>query len=105
MRRAAPDELQARAFPVMTARMSEAELGEWFPVSFDEINDPWAAPEPSPARGPSPRPEPGLAGAPHIAAASTSDGPSRAAPGRRTATPAGVTRSSRARTGMFTAAG
>jgi hypothetical protein len=31
----------------MTARLSEAELGKWFPVPFDEINDPWAAPEPS----------------------------------------------------------
>jgi hypothetical protein len=47
MRRAEPDELKERAFPVMTARLSEAELGEWFPVPFDEVNDPWAAPEPS----------------------------------------------------------
>jgi hypothetical protein len=31
----------------MTARLSEAELRKWFPVPFDEINDPWAAPEPS----------------------------------------------------------
>ncbi len=47
MRRARPDELKERAFPVMTARLTEAELGTWFPISFDEINDPWAAPEPS----------------------------------------------------------
>ncbi|HYI13724.1 MAG TPA: hypothetical protein VEK57_32095 [Thermoanaerobaculia bacterium] len=47
MRRASPNELKESAFPVMTARLSEAELGKWFPVSFDEINDAWAAPEPS----------------------------------------------------------
>jgi hypothetical protein len=47
MRRAKPDELKEQAFPVMTARLSETELGKWFPVAFDEINDPWAAPEPS----------------------------------------------------------
>ena len=47
MRRAKPDELAESAVPVMTARLSEAELGKWFPVPFDEINDPWAAPEPS----------------------------------------------------------
>ena len=47
MRRASPDELKEQAFPVMTAQMSETELGEWFPVAFDEINDQWAAPEPS----------------------------------------------------------
>src|SRR4029079_5751862 len=47
MRRARPAELKDAAFPVMTARLSEAELGKWFPVAFDEISDPWAAPEPS----------------------------------------------------------
>lgn len=47
MRRAKPNELAENAFPVMTARLSEAELGKWFPVPFDEISDPWAAPEPS----------------------------------------------------------
>lgn len=31
----------------MTARLSEAELLRWFPVSFQEVTDPWAAPEPS----------------------------------------------------------
>lgn len=47
MRRAKPDELKEQAFPVMTARLTEAELGAWFPIPFDEINDSWAAPEPS----------------------------------------------------------
>jgi hypothetical protein len=47
MRRARPNELKDSAVPVMTAQLTEAELGKWFPVSFDEINDPWAAPEPS----------------------------------------------------------
>jgi len=47
MRRAKPNELSENAFPVMTVRLTEAELEEWFPVPFDEINDPWAAPEPS----------------------------------------------------------
>src|SRR6185369_1770032 len=47
MRRAKPNELSENAFPVMTARLTEAELEEWFPIPFDEINDPWAAPEPS----------------------------------------------------------
>jgi hypothetical protein len=47
MRRAKPDELTESAFPVLTARLSEAELGKWFPIAFDEVNDPWAAPEPS----------------------------------------------------------
>jgi len=47
MRRARPNELNESAFPIMTARLSEAELEKWFPVPFDEISDPWAAPEPS----------------------------------------------------------
>lgn len=47
MRAAKPDELRENAFPVMTARISEAELERWFPVPFQEITDPWAAPEPS----------------------------------------------------------
>lgn len=47
MRAASPDELKETAFPVMTAKLSEAELGKWFPVSFEDITDPWAAPEPS----------------------------------------------------------
>jgi len=47
MRAARPAELKENAFPVMTARLSEAELQRWFPVSFQEVTDPWAAPEPS----------------------------------------------------------
>ncbi|MEA2490438.1 MAG: hypothetical protein QOH21_2230 [Acidobacteriota bacterium] len=47
MRTAEPNELNENAFPVMTARLSEAELLQWFPVSFEEITDPWATPEPS----------------------------------------------------------
>lgn len=47
MRRAEPQELQTRAVPAMTARLSEAELLEWVPVPFDDIIDPLAAPEPS----------------------------------------------------------
>ena len=45
MRTATPDELNENAFPVMTAKLSEGELTEWFPISFQEINDPWAAPD------------------------------------------------------------
>ncbi len=47
MRTAKPSELKERAFPVMTAKLSVAELARWFPVSFQEIDDIWAAPEPS----------------------------------------------------------
>jgi hypothetical protein len=47
MRAAEPSELKVQAYPVMTARISEAELTKWFPVSFQEITDPWATPEPS----------------------------------------------------------
>jgi hypothetical protein len=47
MRRAGPHELTTRAYPVMTARISEAELEQWLPVPFDDIDDPLAAPEPS----------------------------------------------------------
>jgi len=47
MRRAKPQELQERAVPVMTAQVSEAELLEWVPVQFDDIEDPLATPEPS----------------------------------------------------------
>ena len=35
MRRAKPNELSENAFPVMTARLTEAELEEWFPVPFE----------------------------------------------------------------------
>jgi hypothetical protein len=47
MRAVSPDELNEHAFPVMTAKLTEGELTDWFPVSFQEIDDPWAAPEPS----------------------------------------------------------
>ena len=47
MRRAKPHELTTRAVPVMTARLSEAELLKWLPVRFDDIDDPLATPEPS----------------------------------------------------------
>ena len=49
MRRAKPHELKTHAVPIMTARMSEAELGRWFPVRFEEISDPLEAAEPSKA--------------------------------------------------------
>jgi len=47
MRTAKPNELNENAFPVLTAQLSEVELTRWFPISFQEITDPWAAPEPS----------------------------------------------------------
>lgn len=47
MRRARPHELKTRAVPVLTARLSEAELLKWVPVRFDDIDDPLATPEPS----------------------------------------------------------
>ena len=47
MRRAEPHELKTRAMPVLTARLSEAELLRWLPVPFDDIDDPLATPEPS----------------------------------------------------------
>ncbi len=47
MRAAKPDELREHALPIFTARVSEAELRKWFPVSFQTITDPWAAAEPS----------------------------------------------------------
>ena len=47
MRQAKPQELKTRAVPVMTARLSEAELLRWVPVTFEEITDPLATPEPS----------------------------------------------------------
>ena len=47
MRRASPHELTTRAVPVLTARVTEAELEKWLPVAFDDIDDPLAAAEPS----------------------------------------------------------
>jgi hypothetical protein len=47
MRRARPDELTARTRPLFTAQMAAEELQQWLPVPFDEIDDPFAAAEPS----------------------------------------------------------
>src|SRR4051812_29549476 len=49
MRTAEPEELRVHAFPVLTARITDAELAKWFPVSFHHITDPQEAPEPSKA--------------------------------------------------------
>jgi len=49
MRTAKPNELKTHALPVLTASVSEAELPKWFPVSFQHIDDPQEAPEPSKA--------------------------------------------------------
>jgi hypothetical protein len=49
MRTAKPNELKLHALPVLTARISEAELAKWFPVAFQHIDDPQEAPEPSKA--------------------------------------------------------
>jgi hypothetical protein len=49
MRAAKPNELKTHALPVLTARISDAELAKWFPVSFQHIDDPQEAPEPSKA--------------------------------------------------------
>lgn len=47
MRIARPTELRKRAIPAFTARVSESELSKWFPVSFQELDDPDEVPEPS----------------------------------------------------------
>lgn len=47
MRRAEPNELMDPAVPVITARLSKAELTEWLPIPFEAIDDPLQAPEPS----------------------------------------------------------
>jgi hypothetical protein len=49
MRVAEPDELKTHTLPVLTARITEAELAEWFPVRFHHITDPQEAAEPSKA--------------------------------------------------------
>jgi hypothetical protein len=49
MRAAKPNELKTHALPVLTARISDEELAKWFPVSFQHIDDPQEAPEPSKA--------------------------------------------------------
>jgi hypothetical protein len=47
MRRAEPHELTDQAVPVITARVTEAELAKWVPIDLDAIDDPLQAPEPS----------------------------------------------------------
>ena len=49
MRVAKPNELKTHAYPVLTARISESELSNWFPVPLQDITDPQEAPEPSKA--------------------------------------------------------
>jgi hypothetical protein len=49
MRVAQPHELQSEAYPVMTARISEAEFASWFPVELHHITDPQETAEPSKA--------------------------------------------------------
>jgi hypothetical protein len=49
VRAAELNELKTHALPVLTARISERELEKWFPVSFQHIDDPQEAPEPSKA--------------------------------------------------------
>ena len=49
MRVGKPSELKTPAFPVLTARISEAELSKWFPVRFHYITDPEETAEPSKA--------------------------------------------------------
>ena len=47
MRRAQPDELQVRAVPAITARVTASELKRWLPIPFEDISDPLAVAEPS----------------------------------------------------------
>lgn len=47
MRRAGPHELTDPAVPIITARLTEAELMKWMPVHFDAVDDPLQTPEPS----------------------------------------------------------
>jgi hypothetical protein len=49
MHTARPDELKTHAYPVLTARVSDAELSKWFPIPLQHITDPEEAPEPSKA--------------------------------------------------------
>jgi len=49
MRVGKPNELRVPAFPLLTARISEAELTEWFPVPFHSITHPQETAEPSKA--------------------------------------------------------
>jgi transcriptional regulator of arginine metabolism len=47
MRPAARDELRRYAIPLFVAKISESELGKWFPVRFHDIADPQATREPA----------------------------------------------------------
>ena len=47
MQVAKPEELTSYALPVLTAQVSDAEMAEWFPVPFEQIENPEATPEPS----------------------------------------------------------
>lgn len=49
MRRAEPSELTTAAMPVLTAHVTSAELTRWFPIRFEDIDDPLAVAEPSKA--------------------------------------------------------
>lgn len=49
MRMGKPNELRMPAFPLLTARISEAELTKWFPVPFHHITHPQETAEPSKA--------------------------------------------------------
>lgn len=49
MRAAEPRELQSHAYPVLAAAISEDELVQWFPVTFQHVTDPQEAAEPSKA--------------------------------------------------------
>jgi hypothetical protein len=47
MRRARPHELKVATAPLLTARVSAAELSKWVPIKFEEITDPLETAEPS----------------------------------------------------------
>lgn len=47
MQTANPNDLSTHAVPVLAARLSEAELAKWIPISFKEISDPDEVPEPT----------------------------------------------------------
>jgi hypothetical protein len=49
MRVADGDELKVNALPVLTARMSGAELADWFPFELHQLSHPQEVPEPSKA--------------------------------------------------------
>lgn len=49
MRAAKANELKVNAFPVLTARISAAELSKWFPVRLHDLTHPQEVAEPSKA--------------------------------------------------------